>query len=113
MTAAAGAISGALWAAHGATLEAGAPFVLDTLDFDTRMRASRAVVTGEGKLDEQTLAGKAAGEVAVRCRQAGVACHAIVGRDDLDDFSVRILALDSLAEAGDPATLEAAAARLA
>ncbi|HEY3190558.1 MAG TPA: glycerate kinase [Solirubrobacteraceae bacterium] len=113
MTGAGGGLSGGLYAFRGAKLVPGAPFVLDALGFDQRMRRAAFVVTGEGKLDEQTLVGKAAGEVAVRCRQAGVACHAIVGRDDLDDFSVRILALDSLAEAGDPATLEAAAARLA
>src|SRR4029079_17789707 len=52
MTGGAGGLSGGLWAAHGAKLEPGAPWVLDALDFDARMRASRAVVTGEGKLDE-------------------------------------------------------------
>jgi glycerate 2-kinase len=70
-------------------------------------------VTGEGRIDEQTLEGKAAGEVAVRCRQAGVACHAIVGQDALDDFSVRVLALDGLAEADDPGALRAAGRALA
>src|SRR3954469_1001359 len=58
MTGAAGGLCGGLWARYGAALEPGAPFVLDALDFDERMRASRAVVTGEGKLDEQTLQGK-------------------------------------------------------
>ena len=42
--------------------EPGAAFVLDALGFDDRMRASRAVVVGEGRLDRTTLAGKAAGE---------------------------------------------------
>ena len=55
-----------------ATLEPGAPFILDALDFDDRMRASRAVVTGEGKLDEQTLQGKLVGEIGTRTRQAGM-----------------------------------------
>ena len=84
MTGGAGGLSGGLWAAHGAVLEPGAPFVLDALDFDTRMRASRAVVTGEGKLDEQTLQGKLVGEIGTRARQAGVPLHAIVGTDALD-----------------------------
>ena len=86
MTGCAGGLSGGLWAAHGATLEPGAPFVLDALDFDRRMRASRAVVTGEGKLDEQTLQGKLVGEIGTRARQAGVPLHAIVGTDALDGF---------------------------
>ena len=87
--------------------------MLDTLGFDARMRAAAFVVTGEGRLDEQTLEGKAAGEVAVRCRQAGVACHAVVGEDAIDDFSIRVLALDGLFEAGDPAALRRAGTELA
>jgi glycerate kinase len=91
----------------------GAAFVLDALGFDQRMRAASFVVTGEGRLDEQTLDGKVAGEVAVRCRQAGVACHAVVGRAAIDDFSFRVLALDGLYEAGDPTHLRAVGRALA
>ena len=109
---AAGGLSGGLWAAFGARLVSGAAYVLDTVGFDARMLAARAVVTGEGRLDEQTLAGKAAGEVAVRCRQHGVPCHAIVGRRAIDAFQQRMLDLSSIDEAGDPAELCAAGRRL-
>jgi glycerate kinase len=108
MTGAAGGLSGGLWAAHGARLEAGAPFILDALDFDARMRAARAVVTGEGKLDEQTLEGKLVGEIGTRTRQAGVPLHAIVGTDRLDGFGKRIIDLQLVQEATDLAELEAA-----
>ena len=93
MTGCAGGLSGGLWAVHRATLEPGAPWVLDALDFDTRMRASRAVVTGEGELDEQTLQGKLVGEIGTRARQAGVPLHAIVGSDRLDAFGKRMIDL--------------------
>ena len=112
MTGAAGGLAGGLWAAFGAVLEPGAVFVLDALGFDARMRAARAVVTGEGRIDAQTLAGKAAGEVAVRCRQAGVPCHAIVGANALDPFEQRILDLQTVDEAGTAAAIAAAAERL-
>jgi glycerate kinase len=108
MTGAAGGLSGGLWAAHGAVLEPGAPFVLDALDFDERMRASRAVVTGEGKLDEQTLEGKLVGEIGTRARQAGVPLHAIVGTDALDPFGKRIIDLQRTLEASTLEELEAA-----
>ena len=108
MTGAAGGLSGGLWAAHGAALEPGAPFILDALDFDTRMRAARAVVTGEGKLDEQTLEGKLVGEIGTRTRQAGVPLHAIVGTDRLDGFGKRIIDLQLVQEATDLAEMEAA-----
>ncbi len=113
MTGAAGGLSGGLWAELGAELVAGAAFVLDLLDFDRRMRAARAVVTGEGRLDQQSLAGKVVSEVATRARQAGVPCHAIVGSRELDAFGARILDLQAILEAGTPARLRAAGRRLA
>jgi glycerate kinase len=108
LTGCAGGLSGGLWAALGATLEPGAQWVLDALDFDERMRASRAVITGEGKLDEQTLEGKLVGEIGTRARQAGVPLHAIVGTDALDPFGKRIIDLQRTIEATTIAELEAA-----
>jgi|HubBroStandDraft_4_1064222.scaffolds.fasta_scaffold113046_2 glycerate kinase len=113
MTGAAGGLSGGLWAEFGADLVPGAQFVLDAVDFDRRMRAARAVVTGEGKLDQQSLAGKVVSEVSTRARQAGVPCHAIVGTRELDSFGVRVLDLQAVLEAGTPAGIRAAARRLA
>jgi glycerate kinase len=109
MTGAAGGLAGGLWAQYGATLEPGARFVLDTLGFDARMRAARAVIVGEGRLDATTLEGKIAGEIATRARQAGVPCHAIVGSNAGDRFAARILDLQVILEAGTPQALEAAA----
>ena len=43
----------------GAELLDGAAFVLDVLGLEKRMRGARVVVTGEGRCDGQTLAGKA------------------------------------------------------
>jgi glycerate kinase len=99
MTGAAGGLSGGLWAQHGARLVPGAAYILDAIGFDERMRAAAFVVTGEGRLDEQTLQGKIVGEVATRCRQRGVTCHAVVGRNALDPFQERILDLASVTEA--------------
>jgi glycerate 2-kinase len=108
-----GGLAGALWAACDARLEGGASFVLEQLDFDARMRAARAVIVGEGRLDLGTLAGKAPGEIATRARQAGVPCFAAVGSRTLDAFGGRILDLQAVLEAGDEAALEAAGRRLA
>jgi glycerate kinase len=112
MTGAAGGLAGGLWAVFGASLRPGAAFVLDALNFDPRMRAARAVLTGEGRLDRQSMEGKAVGEVCVRARQAGVPTHAIVGARDLDDFDARILDLQTIDEAGTLETIEVAARRL-
>jgi glycerate 2-kinase len=99
MTGAAGGLSGGLWAQRGARLVRGAAYILDAIGFDERMRAAAFVVAGEGRLDEQTLQGKIVCEVATRCRQRGVTCHAVVGRNALDPFQERILDLASVTEA--------------
>ncbi len=113
MTGAAGGLSGGLWAHRGARLHPGAGYVLDAVGFDDRMRAARFVVTGEGRLDAQTLAGKAVGEVATRCRGAGVGCHAVVGHNDLSAFETRLIDLASVTEATTLAELEDAGRALA
>jgi glycerate kinase len=112
MTGAAGGLSGGLYGALGAKLVPGAAYVLDTIGFDDAMRAAAFVVTGEGGLDLQTLQGKIVGEVATRCRQGGVTCHAVVGRNDLEPFEQRILDLESVTEAGSIDELEAAGRKL-
>ena len=113
MTGAAGGLSGGLWAEFGARLVAGAPYVLDALGFDARLRRARAVVVGEGRLDRGTLEGKAAFEIATRARQIGVPCHAVVGQNALDRFDARIMDLQAILEAGDERALRRAGRELA
>jgi len=97
----------------GALAESGTRFVLDALGVDSRLRAARALVVGTGRLDERALRGAVEGELAVRARQAGVPCHAVVGANALDLFATRILDLQRIVLAADAAGLEAAAGALA
>jgi glycerate kinase len=106
-------LAAGLVARLGARLVPGAAFVLEELGFDARMRAARAVVTGEARLDAGTLDGRVAGEIAVRARQTGVPCHAVVAVDALTRFDARILDLQAIVEASTIAQLEAAGERLA
>jgi glycerate kinase len=91
----------------------GAAFVLDALGVDARLRAARAVVVGTGRLDERALRGAVEGELAVRARQAGVPCHAIVGANALGLFDTRILDLQRIVVAPALGEIEAAAAAVA
>jgi len=84
-TGAAGGLAGGLWAHCGAQIVAGAPYVLDAVSFASRLAGCRAVLTGEGQLDAQSLHGKLTGEVLRRARAAGVPCCILVGRDTLHD----------------------------
>ena len=112
MTGAAGGLAGGLWAQLDAELVAGASFILSAVDYDARMLAARAVITGEGRLDQQSLVGKVVSEVATRARQAGVPCHAVVGSNALELFDLRILDLQLVLEASTLSELEAAGAEL-
>lgn len=76
---AAGGVGGGLVAMLGAQLVPGAELVLDTIGFDERIKGADLVITGEGRLDSQSLQGKAAMAVAKRCQLAGVTCVALVG----------------------------------
>jgi glycerate kinase len=69
---------GAAFASLGAELRPGAPLILDLVRFDPA--AYDLVVTGEGTVDATTSRGKAPGEVAGRCRAAGVRCIVFGGR---------------------------------
>jgi glycerate kinase len=87
--------------------------LLESLDFDTRMRAAHAVVVVEPRLDHEILRGSATFEIATRARQGGVPVYAITARNQLDLFEARILDLQLVLEAGTERALVAAGRRLA
>jgi len=113
LTGCAGGLSGGLWAALDARLAPGAAYVLDALGVDRRLRQAQAVITGEGRLDAQTAEGKLVAELARRAAAAGIPAYALVGQDATTPAQRTALGLAAAIEAGTPAALEAAAARLA
>jgi glycerate kinase len=90
---------GAALASLGATLEPGAPLVLDTIGFEPS--GADLVVTGEGRVDATTALGKAPGEVARRCVAAGVRCAVFGGVVD-----ALVPGAETIALSGDPARAE-------
>jgi glycerate 2-kinase len=87
---------GAALASLGGELRPGAPMILDVLGFDAS--AYDLVVTGEGTVDATTVRGKAPGEVARRCRDAGVRCVVFGGR-----VMQPVPAAETVVLSGDPA----------
>jgi glycerate kinase len=57
----------------------GIDVVMDAADFEGKLGAADLVITGEGRIDEQTAFGKTALGVATRAKAAGVACIAVGG----------------------------------
>ncbi|HYM55600.1 MAG TPA: glycerate kinase [Solirubrobacteraceae bacterium] len=87
--------------------------LLDSLDFDVRMRRARAVVVVAARLQERTLAGSLTFEIATRARQAGVPAYAVTAENTLNAFDARILDLQVILEARTARALTAAGRKLA
>lgn len=85
---AAGGVGFAALSVLGAKRRPGIDVVLELLDFTVHLEHAVLVVTGEGSLDEQTLAGKAPAGVAAAARAAGVPVVAVCGRCELDDAAL-------------------------
>jgi glycerate 2-kinase len=112
MTGAAGGLSGGLWAGLGAALEPGAPYVLDAVRFDERLRGAAGVIAGEGRIDEQSVMGKIVGEIGERALAAGVPLHAIVGRNSVPEDAAERIALRSVREATTLSEIQATAEQI-
>lgn len=80
----------------GGLITSGAEYFLDLLRLDGLLRHADLVITGEGRLDAQSLRGKAPLVVADRARAAGVPVHAVVGRCDLPEDLSRTAGLASV-----------------
>ncbi len=76
---AAGGLGAGLLAFTGATLHPGAEVVLDALACDARLAEADLVITGEGRLDDQSAFGKLTGTLAARAKAQGVPLLCVVG----------------------------------
>jgi glycerate kinase len=113
MTGCAGGLSGGLWAALGAELHPGAPYVFELVDLPARLARCDAAVSGEGRLDRQSFSGKVVGALAELCRDSDTELHVIVGASRMDPEDVRGLGIASVRLAGTLAEITEAASRIA
>ena len=81
---AAGGLGFGLMSFCGAKIEAGFEVVAKTVDLETKMKAVDVVITGEGRLDRQTLEGKTPAGVARLARKLGKRVFAIAGEVSQD-----------------------------
>ncbi len=102
---AAGGMGGGMAAFFGSALQMGIETVLDTVNFGKLLETADMVLTGEGKIDSQSLRGKVVIGVARRAKKANVPVLAVVGdiSDDVEGaydegvsgiFSINRLAVD-------------------
>ena len=86
---AAGGLGGCFVAFLSARLERGAEMVLDAMDFDGIISSADLVITGEGRIDSQTLGGKTPYGVMLRAGKMGIPVIAIGGSVALDPEAAR------------------------
>ena len=86
---AAGGTGFAAMALLNAELRPGIELLLEWLDFDRALGGADLVITGEGSLDDQSLAGKAPVGVAKAAARATVTTVAVAGRSLLSDERLR------------------------
>jgi glycerate 2-kinase len=111
---AAGGLGAGLLAFVHAKLVPGARLVFEALRFDERITGADLIFTAEGRLDAQTVYGKAVGAVAAAGQRQGVPVVALAGAVAMDDAALRALGLSAaLPLADSPLTLEESMARAA
>lgn len=79
---AAGALAAGLMAYTNARIESGIDLLLDYTGFDQALENAALVITGEGKLDAQSMAGKGPVGVARRAKARGIPVIALAGTID-------------------------------
>jgi glycerate kinase len=90
---AAGGLGAGLVAFLGAELRPGVDVVMDAVGLDERIAGAEVVVTGEGRLDEQSLHGKVPAGVLRRAREAGAEVVVLCGRAEIRPPGVRVESL--------------------
>jgi glycerate kinase len=76
---AAGGLGFGMMLFFGATLRPGIEIVIEATRLRARLKGADLCITGEGKLDAQSLAGKTTIGVAQVCKEMGIPCIAIAG----------------------------------
>ena len=97
---AAGGLGMALAVFLGARMRSGIEELLSWYDFDAALEGADLVVTGEGKLDFQSLDGKAVSGVVAHAARKGVPAAVICGKLELDAGQLETLGAAYVLEAG-------------
>lgn len=90
---AAGGLGAGALAFLNAELQPGTDVVFELLDFDAALDVADLVITAEGRLDAQSLQGKAPVAVALRAHRRGIPCLVLAGSvaqgiGDLSDYGI-------------------------
>lgn len=103
-TGAGGGIAGGLYAMLGAELKSGINVVMELSGFEKALKWADVVITGEGKLDNQTPKGKAVFGAAQMARKHGKKVVVVCGRNELSRFQLKEIGIESVFQLVDKAS---------
>lgn len=110
-TGAAGGIGAAFLGFFNATLNPGISLVMETIRFEDLIKDADLVITGEGKLDSQTLHGKVIAGVSQVTRKHNIPVVALCGQKNISESQIKKLGITAgFSIVPGPVTLEEAMA---
>ena len=86
---AAGGMGGGMMALLDAELKSGADLLLDISRFDERIADADLIITGEGRIDRQSLMGKSPGKILQRAQAHGIPVIAMAGSVEDKDLLLK------------------------
>jgi glycerate kinase len=98
---AAGGVAGGLLSLLKAELHSGIEMVIKASNLENQIAGASLIVTGEGRLDSQSMQGKVVGRMASLAKQYEVPCIAFCGKLDLSEAHCQALGLTHAYEIAD------------
>lgn len=99
---AAGGLGGGAVAFLGASIESGIEYMIQMTDLEKCVSEYDLVITGEGKIDRQTIYGKVVSGVAALALKYKKPCIAVCGISELSDEKMRVMGLRSVLSIAQP-----------
>ncbi len=99
---AAGGVGAGMVAFFDAEILPGIESIMELLDFDTQLKDVDYLITGEGRLDQQTLSGKLIAGVAKKAKEKGIISFAVCGKNELSKENLKQLGISQVAVLTDP-----------
>ncbi len=103
---AAGGLGYGLASFFNAKLQKGAEIVLEYAGYEDKLKNADLVITGEGRIDNQTAFGKLPQIVSSKAKESNVKCIAIAGSSTADEESLKAMGISKVYQLTDYAPLE-------
>jgi glycerate kinase len=103
---AAGGIAASLISYFNAALKSGIDMILSVSDIEKEMKSAQLVITGEGKIDRQSMDGKVIGRIASLAKETDIPAIALCGKLELNAKEIQETGLKNAFSIGESLSLQ-------